>query len=98
VAELSSEEGAAAAAAAAGLRVLHITGGKGDTAGDGTATLTIEAGVGLKEVKAFLRQNFGPYGSKRMGVFMLLDEGGGVVRQAKAREMKDGARLQITYI
>jgi hypothetical protein len=78
--------------------VLHITGGKGDTAGDGTATLLIDEEIGLNQVKAFLRQKFGHYKGKRMGVFMLLDGHGQVVRQARARDLKDGARLQMTYI
>lgn len=86
------------AAAGPQLRTLHVEGGKGDTAGDGRVTFTIDPGVDMRELRTFLRQRFGAYAGKRMGSILLLDPKGKEVKEAKGKDLVDGVRLKVTYV
>eukprot|EP00775_Hariotina_reticulata_P006068 gene6068-6306_t len=77
---------------------IHVTGGQGGRAGNGSCTVTLPPGAGLKELKAALRKKFGKVSHSKMGSLMLVDENGHATNSAaNATDLVDGARVQCTY-
>jgi hypothetical protein len=76
---------------------LYIAGGRGKKAGNGECTVKLPPGAGLKELKAFLRKQFGKVPHSKMGSVMLVDAEGKQTGAAKSEDLVDGVKVACTY-
>eukprot|EP01094_Clydonella_sp_ATCC50884_P020071 TRINITY_DN4077_c0_g1_i1.p1 TRINITY_DN4077_c0_g1~~TRINITY_DN4077_c0_g1_i1.p1 ORF type:complete len:494 (+),score=106.67 TRINITY_DN4077_c0_g1_i1:853-2334(+) len=93
--------GASAADRLQTVRTIKVIGGRGGLANrrkeGGNATVTLQPGAGLRELKASLRKVFGKVPSAKMSALHVVNEDGTIGGPVKSNQIKDGMTLSCTY-
>ena len=88
-------------ASTAGPRTIHIVGAQGSAtrmaATGGKASIVLQPGEGLRELKAAIRKCFGLYKHHKLSKLMLAPPAGGAEAEAKKNDLVHGATVRCTY-